>query len=181
MGENCVAKGAKRSKSVSIEESGHEAKKSREDNNKDPNLAAQELCFKICKCLQRQIALIHEDMNKRTQRLFSTLDNEQAENERLKQQLLETEKKLREAKDKIDAECTGDKQDQFPVSQSECDGRSTDAALGEEGNSSKSTQERLNIVSGFKSLLHSLDESGEKVSFFLYCDKMFRKTSLIYL
>ena len=75
VGENCVAKASKRTKSEGFEDCEREAKKSREDN-KNPNQNAQELCFKICKCLQKQILLIHEDMNKRSNRLFSAMDKE---------------------------------------------------------------------------------------------------------
>ncbi|XP_005110437.1 (E3-independent) E2 ubiquitin-conjugating enzyme UBE2O [Aplysia californica] len=77
VGENCVAKASKRVKSDSFDESGREAKKSRDDT-KYSNQVAQELCFKICKCLQKQILLIHEDMNKRTQRLFSSCESQAA-------------------------------------------------------------------------------------------------------
>lgn len=74
VGENCVGKAAKRTKSDSVDENGVDIKKSREDSQ-EKNLVAQELCFKICQSLQRQIYKIHEEVNKRTKRLLSSEEN----------------------------------------------------------------------------------------------------------
>lgn len=72
VGENCVSKAAKRTKSDSYDDSGHEAKKSR-DETLAANRVAQELCYKICQNLQKQIMKIHEEVNKRTSRLVNSL------------------------------------------------------------------------------------------------------------
>lgn len=71
VGENCVSKAAKRTKSDGYDDSGREAKKSRDDS-KYANHVAQELCSKICQNLQKQIWRIHEEVNKRTRRLLSS-------------------------------------------------------------------------------------------------------------
>ncbi|KAK7004416.1 E2/E3 hybrid ubiquitin-protein ligase UBE2O [Biomphalaria glabrata] len=71
VGENCVSKASKRTKSDNYDDSGREAKKSR-DETKCANLIAQELCSLICQNLQKQILRIHEEVNKRTNRLLSS-------------------------------------------------------------------------------------------------------------
>lgn len=70
VGENCVSKAAKRTKSDGFDDSGHEAKKSR-DETMTANHVAQDLCYKICESLQKQILKIHEEVNKRTRRLIN--------------------------------------------------------------------------------------------------------------
>uniref|UniRef100_A0A0B7AQH6 UBC core domain-containing protein n=1 Tax=Arion vulgaris TaxID=1028688 RepID=A0A0B7AQH6_9EUPU len=70
VGENCVSKASKRTKSDSCDDFGHEAKKSK-DETMAANRVAQELCYKICQNLQKQILKIHEEVNKRTRRLMN--------------------------------------------------------------------------------------------------------------
>ncbi|GFN78191.1 ubiquitin-conjugating enzyme e2 o, partial [Plakobranchus ocellatus] len=74
VGENCVSKAAKRTNSDGFDDSGCEIKKSR-DEGKTSNLLAQELCFKICQNLQKQVVKIQEEVNKRARRLLSASSN----------------------------------------------------------------------------------------------------------
>ncbi|GFR83152.1 ubiquitin-conjugating enzyme E2 O [Elysia marginata] len=73
-GENCVSKAPKRTKADSHDDSGREVKKSR-DEGKNSNQVAQELCFKICQNLQKQVVKILEEVNKRAGRLISASGN----------------------------------------------------------------------------------------------------------
>ncbi|CAG5128168.1 unnamed protein product, partial [Candidula unifasciata] len=80
VGENCVSKAAKRTKSDGFDDSGHEAKKSR-DETMTATHVAQDLCYKICESLQKQILKIHEEVNKRTRRLINVTAKHIAANE----------------------------------------------------------------------------------------------------
>ena len=74
VGENCVSKAPKRTKTDSSDDSGREIKKSR-DEGKTSDQVAQELCFKICQNLQKQVVKIQEEVNKRACRLISASGN----------------------------------------------------------------------------------------------------------
>ncbi|KAH9494433.1 hypothetical protein Btru_022138 [Bulinus truncatus] len=81
VGENCVSKAAKRAKSDSYDDSGREVKKSR-DETRSANHIAQELCSLICQNLQKQILRIHDEVNKRTNRLLSSSRSSKQNNDK---------------------------------------------------------------------------------------------------
>ncbi|RUS88951.1 hypothetical protein EGW08_003287 [Elysia chlorotica] len=164
VGENCVSKAPKRTKADNCDDSGREIKKSR-DESKNSNHIAQELCFKICQNLQKQVVKIQEEVNKRARRLISASGNS---SEKLQESIAlensqeDIDKDTQKSSEEISATKSIDSQQQMenqmpsPTESEIQKPPVTNEVQSEEGTDNEETG---------GSVPHSIDEAGERASF----------------
>lgn len=161
VGENCVSKASKRTKTDGYDDSGREAKKSR-DEGKNSNQVAQELCFKICQNLQKQVLKIQEEVNKRARRLISASGNSTDKS-------LECPSTMNSQNDEDkDTQSLSEKTSASKAVESQQleDSQLTSNVGGSAENSSASNgfQSEDNVDNLEDSIPHSIDEAGERLS-----------------
>ena len=164
VGENCVSKAPKRTKIDGCDDSGREVKKSR-DESKNSSHIAQELCFKICQNLQKQVVKIQEEVNKRARRLISASGNssEKSQESMASENSLEDDDKYNQKLPEVSDTKTITSQQQ-QVDNNLTSPIESGIQKPSDNNGFQSEGSANNGETG-DSVPHSIDEAGEKASF----------------